>query len=264
VIADLRALGTHRQLLQDFAWRELRSRYKGSFLGFGWNFAIPLLQLGVYWILFGVIFGSRPQTATGPKSFPIFLFVGLMPWTFFANSLSQGAAAIVANGAIVKKVRLPVQLLPAASVLSALANFLLSMVVVLLVLAIFGPRHLEGLLVLPLLVAIQLVLNLGFAYFLAAANVFFRDIEHILGVLLMAWYFLTPILFPISLLAGRPRELLGLSLNSMTGVVVGSFSQRLRQDIVARRRAQRPHGPLHLDDVALELVDPLDVGAPRH
>lgn len=220
MIADLRALGTHRQLLQDFAWRELRSRYKGSFLGFGWNFAIPLLQLGVYWILFGVIFGSRPQTASGPKEFPIFLFVGLMPWTFFANSLSQGAAAIVANGAIVKKVRLPVQLLPAASVLSALANFLLSMIVVLVVLLIFGPRHVEGLLVLPLLVLIQLVLNLGMAYFLAAANVFFRDIEHILGVLLMAWYFLTPILFSVALVADRQTELTLLYLNPMSAIIV--------------------------------------------
>ena len=171
MIADLRALGTHRQLLQDFAWRELRSRYKGSFLGFGWNFAIPLLQLGVYWILFGVIFGSRPQTASGPKEFPIFLFVGLMPWTFFANSLSQGAAAIVANGAIVKKVRLPVQLLPAASVLSALANFLLSMIVVLV-------------------------------------------------VLLMAWYFLTPILFSVALVADRQTELFLLYLNPMSAIIV--------------------------------------------
>ena len=220
MIADLRALQTHRQLLQDFAWRELRARYKGSMLGFGWNFVIPLLQLGVFWILFGVIFGNRPQTATGPKEYPIFLFVGLMPWTFFANCLSQGAASIVANGAIVKKVRLPVQLLPAASVLSALANFLLSMVVLFVVLAIFGPRHPEGLLVLPLLVLIQLVLGLGFAYLLAAANVFFRDVEHILGVLLMAWYFLTPVLFSVALVQDKPTQLFLLYLNPMSAVIV--------------------------------------------
>ena len=220
MIADLRALGVHRELLRDFAWRELRARYKGSMLGFGWNFVIPLLQLGVFWILFGVIFGQRPQTATGPKEYPIFLFVGLIPWSFFSTSLSQGAASIVANGAIVKKVRLPVQLLPAASVLSAFVSFLLSMVVVLAVLAIFGPRHFEALVYLPLLALLELVLGLGFAYVLAAANVFFRDVEHILGVLLMAWYFLTPVLFPVALVADRPREQLLLYLNPMSAIIV--------------------------------------------
>lgn len=216
----MRALVTHRQLLQDFAWRELRSRYKGSALGFGWNFAIPLLQLAVFYLLFGVILGQRPRTGTGEQNYAVFLFVGLLPWTFFANSLGGGASAIIANGAIVKKVRLPLQLLPAASVLSSLANFLLSMVVLFAVLAIFGPRHPEGLLVLPVLLVIQIVMNLGFAYLLAAANVFFRDVQHILGILLTAWYFLTPVLFSVEIVADRPTERELLYLNPMTSVVV--------------------------------------------
>ncbi len=220
MVGDLRALVTQRQLLQDFAWRELRARYKGSILGFGWNFAIPLLQLVVFWVLFGVLFGTRPRTETGEQPYAIFLFVGLLPWTFFANSLGQGAASIVANGAIVKKVRLPVQLLPAASVLSSLANLALSLVVLFAVLAVFGPRHPEGLLVLPILVAIQIVLNLGFAYLLAAANVFYRDVQHILGVLLLAWYFLTPVLFSVAIVADRPTEQSLLYLNPMTAVIV--------------------------------------------
>ena len=210
-----------RELLADFAWRELRARYKGSALGFAWNFLNPLLQLLVYWILFGVVLGTRPRTESGEQPFAIFLFVGLLPWTFFSTSLILGAASIVSNGAIVKKVRLPVQLLPAASVLSALVNFLLSLVVLFAVLALFGPRHPEGLVYLPLLILVELVLALGFAYLLAALDVFYRDVEHILAILLLAWYFLTPILFPISLVADRPRELLGLSLNPMTGIVVG-------------------------------------------
>ena len=227
MVADLRELVTHRQLLQDFAWRELRSRYKGSALGFGWNFAMPLLQLIVFWILFGVLFGVRPRTATGDEvNYAVFLFVGLLPWTFFSNSLSQGAGAILANGAIVKKVRLPLQLLPAASVLSALANFALSLVVLFAVLAIFGPRHPEGLLVLPLLIAIEVVLALGFAYLLAAANVFFRDVQHILTILLTAWYFLTPVLFSVSIVDDRPTERFLLYLNPMAAVIV-SFQRAL-------------------------------------
>jgi ABC-2 type transport system permease protein len=221
VIADLAALYERRELLRDFAWRELRARYKGSALGFAWNFFIPLLQLVVFSILFGVLLRTPSRTATGDQPYPVFLFTGLVAWTFFASALQGGAASIVANGAIVKRVRMPVQLLPAASVLSALVNLLASLAVLLAVLAIFGPRHPEGLVWLPLLVAVELVLGLGFAYVLAALNVYFRDVEHILGVVLLAWYFLTPVLFPVALLAERPRQLALLYLNPMTSVVVG-------------------------------------------
>ena len=200
--------------------RELRSRYKGSALGFWWNFAIPLLQLAVFYLLFGVLLRQRPTTGTGEQNYAVFLFVGLLPWTFFANSLGAGASSIVANGAIVKKVRLPLQLLPAASVLSSLANFLLSFIVLFAVLAIFGPRHPEGLVYLPLLVVVQIVMNLGFAYLLAAANVFYRDVQHILGILLTAWYFLTPVLFSVAIVADRPTERELLYLNPMTAVIV--------------------------------------------
>src|SRR5207245_9698982 len=111
------ALDERRQLLGDFAWRQLRARYKDSALGFAWNFFIPLLQLVVFTILFGILLRTPSRTATGDHPYAIFLFAGLVPWTFFASSLQGGAASVVANGAIVKRVRMPVQLLPAASVL---------------------------------------------------------------------------------------------------------------------------------------------------
>jgi ABC-2 type transport system permease protein len=220
VIADLRTLVVRRQLLVDFAWRELRARYKGSALGFAWNFVNPLLQLVVFWILFGVVLRTRPITASGEQPYAIFLFVGLLPWTFFATSLQSGASTILANAPLVKKVRMPLQLLPAASVLSALANFLLSFLVLLAILAIFGPRRPEGLLWVPLLVALQIVMNLGFAYLLSALAVFYRDVQHILGILLLAWYFLTPVLFPVAVLNDRPDQLRLLYLNPMTSVIV--------------------------------------------
>src|SRR2546430_4632011 len=220
VIADLRTLVDRRDLRLDFAWRELRARYKGSALGFAWNFVNPLLQLVVFWILFGVVLRTRPITASGEQPYAIFLFVGLLPWTFFATSLQSGASAILANASLVKKVRMPLQLLPAASVLSALANFLLSFLVLLAILAIFGPRHPEGLVWIPLLVALQIVMNLGFAYLLSALAVFFRDVQHILGILLLAWYFLTPVLFPVAVLNDRPDQLRLLYLNPMTAIIV--------------------------------------------
>ena len=220
-MAELSALVARRELLADFAWRDLRARYKGSALGFAWHFVMPLSQLVVFWILFGVLFGVRPLTKSGEQPYAIFLFVGLLPWTYFANTLTAGAASIVANAAIVKKVRLPLQLLPASAVLSSLVNFALTLVVLAAVLAAFGPRHVEALIYVPLLAAIQTLMGLGLAYLLAALNVFFRDVQHILGVLLMAWYFLTPVLFPVSIVADRPTEHFLLYLNPMTAVVVG-------------------------------------------
>ncbi len=221
MIADLGALVSRRELLMDFAWRDLRARYKGSALGFAWHFVMPVSQLIVFWILFGILFGVRPRTATGEQPYAIFLFVGLLPWTFFSTCLTAGASAIVANSAIVKKVRLPVQLLPASAVASALVNLLLSLLVLFAVLAIFGPRHPVGLLYLPVLILIEAVMGLGLAYLLAGLNVFFRDVQHILGVLLTAWYFLTPVLFPVSIVAGHPGEAFLLYTNPMTAVIVG-------------------------------------------
>src|SRR5439155_22796909 len=113
--------------------------YTGSALGSLWSSANPRLQRVASWILFGVVRRTRPITASGEQPYAIFLFGGLLPWTFFATSLQSGASAILANAPLVKKVRMPLQLLPAASVLSALANFLLSFVVLLAVLGIFGP-----------------------------------------------------------------------------------------------------------------------------
>ncbi len=221
MIGELDALVARRELLADLTWRDLRTRYKGSALGFAWHFVMPVSQLVVFWVLFGILFGVRPKTDTGEQPYAVFLFVGLLPWTYFASSLTAGAASIVGNAAIVKKVRLPLALLPASAVASALVNFGLSLVVLAAVLGIFGPRHPEALVWLPLLALVQTAMGLGLAYLLAALNVFFRDVQHILGVLLMAWYFLTPVLFPVSIVADRPTEHFLLYLNPMTAVVVG-------------------------------------------
>src|SRR5438552_9878412 len=174
----------------------------------------------VFWILFGYVLRSLSITASGDQPYAIFLFVGLLPWTFYATSLQSGASAILANALLVKKVRMPLQLLPAASVLSALANFLLSFAVLLAILVIFGPRHPEGLVWIPVLVALQIVMNLGFAYLLSAPAVFFRAVQHTLGILLLAWYFLTPVLFPVAVLSDRPDQLRLLYLNPMTAIIV--------------------------------------------
>jgi lipopolysaccharide transport system permease protein len=127
----------------------------------------------------------------------------------------------VNNANLVKKVRLPLQILPASSVLSSLMHFMLSLIVLAAVLVAAGvPPH-ATLLWVPALIGVQLVLNLGFAYVLAAAAVFFRDTLHILGIVLMLWYFLTPVIVPLETFAGRPREYFLLHLNPMTAIITG-------------------------------------------
>ena len=234
MLADITQLYAHRQLLSDFAWRELRARYKGSLFGFAWNFLNPLLQLLVYYLLFGVVLRVRLVSALGqenpPYGYAVFLFTGLLPWTFFANSLQGGASAVLANAGLVKKVRLPLQILPAATVLSSLVNFLLSLVVLAVVVLVAGvPPH-ATLVFVPLLIAIEVVLALGFAYALGALAVFFRDTLHILGIGLTLWYFLTPVIFSLESIANPTYSFL-LHLNSMTPLITGY--QRVILDGVA-------------------------------
>lgn len=224
MIADVRTLYAHRQLLQDFAWRETRARYKGSVLGFAWNFLNPLLQLLVYYVLFGVLLRIPVVDARGETpayGYAVFLFTGLLPWTFFAGSVQAGAASVISNANLVKKVRLPLVILPAASVLSSLLQFLLSLIVLAAVIVIARvPPH-ASLVWVPVLILVQLVLNLGFAYLLASLAVFFRDTLHILGIVLTLWYFLTPVIFPIESLSGRANAYFLLHLNPMTAIITG-------------------------------------------
>ena len=196
MIADLATLVRQRQLVSDFAWRDLRARYKGSVLGFAWSFLNPLLQLAVYYLLFGVLLPVPRLNAAGQPptyGYAVFLFTGLLPWTYFASSLQAGASVVLSNAGLVKKVHMPLQVLPAAAVLSSLANFALSLVVLAVVLVVAGvPPH-ATLVYVPLILAVQTLLNLGFAYALGALAVFFRDVLHILAIVLTLWYFLTPI-----------------------------------------------------------------------
>ena len=224
MVADLVALVRHRQLVQDFAWRDLRARYKGSVLGFAWNFLNPLLQLAVYYLLFGVLLPVPRVNAVGETpsyGYAVFLFTGLLPWTYFASSLQAGASSVLANAGLVKKVHMPLQVLPAAAVLSSLANFGLSLIVLAVVLVVAGvPPH-PTLAYVPLILAVQTILVLGFAYALGALSVFFRDVLHILAIVLTLWYFLTPVIYPIASIAERhPTEAALLHLNPMTPIVL--------------------------------------------
>jgi homopolymeric O-antigen transport system permease protein len=192
MVVHLSELYRFRALIWTLVLRELRARYRGSFLGFLWSFLNPLLLMLVYSLVFAV------YLRVPMENYAIFLFTGILPWLWFSSSLGHAAGVIVGSGALVKRVLFPAEILPLVSVLSNLVNLLLSLPLLLLFLLAFGIRPGAMLAFLPLLLALQLVLTVGLALPLAALNVHLRDVEQILSNALVLLFFLSPILYPVS------------------------------------------------------------------
>jgi homopolymeric O-antigen transport system permease protein len=182
----------YRTLIGTLVLRELRARYRGSFLGFLWSFLNPLLLMAVYALVFS-IYLRVPM-----EGYPGFLFSGLLPWLWFSSSLGHAAGVIVGSGTLVKRVLFPAEVLPLVSVLANLINMLLSLPLLFIFLWIFGIRPHAVLVFLPLLLALQFLLTTGLALALSALNVHLRDVEQILTNGLTLLFFLSPILYPVS------------------------------------------------------------------
>jgi homopolymeric O-antigen transport system permease protein len=189
--AHLAELYRFRTLIVALVLRELRARYRGSVLGFLWSFLNPLLLMLVYVLVFAV------YLRVPMEKYSVFLFTGLLPWLWFSASLGHSASVIVGSGGLVKRILFPAEVLPLVSVLSNLANFLLSLPLLFLFLWIYGVRPSPMLAFLPVLLGIQLLLTVGLALPLAALNVHLRDIEQILTNGLVLLFFVSPILYPV-------------------------------------------------------------------
>ena len=206
-------LYNYREMIFSLVKRELRGKYKASFLGFLWSFINPLFQLVVYTIVFSFIMRS------GIENFAIFLFVGLIPWNFFSMSVSNGAACVINQQNLVKKIYFPRLVLPISYVTSMFVNMLLTFIVIFAVL-IFS-RHginIYAIQFLPLVMIIEYILALGFCMLVSSITVYFRDLEYILGIVNMAWMYLTPILYTTDMIPEELRVI--FDLNPMTPVVL--------------------------------------------
>jgi ABC-type polysaccharide/polyol phosphate export permease len=195
----------NRELIWALAIKELEVRYKRSFLGFLWALLNPLLMMIVLTMVFSTLMQATIQ------HYPIFLMSTLLPWTFFSQSLSYSADSVVNNGDLLKKVYVTKSVFPLAAVLSNIINFLLSMIPLVLLLVFFRfPFYWTWVyLFVPFL---SLVLfTLGCSFFFAMVNVFFRDMAHILQVILSAWYFFCPIIYPLDLVPSRYHTLFRLN-----------------------------------------------------
>ena len=215
MIRNLRELYQYRALLWSLTLRELKARYRGSVLGFFWTFLNPTMLMLVYALVFSVYMKNNIPNYT------YFMFVGLLPWIWFSNSLSAGSSTISDRRDLLTKVRFPAQVLPATVVLTTLSNFLLSIPLMVILGAAFGVYPTVHAIVFPLIVAVQLVFTLALTYVISALNVFFRDLQHIVGNLITFWFFLTPVLYASTTIPERYRELV-VWLNPMA-ILVTSY-----------------------------------------
>lgn len=189
----------YREMLKSMTKRELRARYKGSALGFAWTFLNPLLTLAIYAIVFSTIF----RVAVPGYSYTLFLFIGLVGWNFTAQTVNQATTIINANNNLVKKIYFQREILPISMVTTNFINMLLTFVIVLIVLFFNNIFiSIQFIQLIPLLI-IHYILNLGIALLLSSMGVYFRDLEHIVGVMTMAWMYCTPILYTDDLIPDR-------------------------------------------------------------
>lgn len=186
----------YSELLLTLLRRELRVKYKGSSLGILWSYLYPLAMVGVYTLVFSVLW----HAVRGVAHYPLFVLVGIAVWTFFQAAVQLASASVVANAHLIRNVRFPREVIPAAVVLSqAVASVVMFAVLVPVSLVIVPHALRTAALTIPIFLAL-LLLTLGIGWLAATATVFFRDVEHLLAVLFLPWFFLTPVLYSLDTL----------------------------------------------------------------
>ena len=216
MVGRIREIAAHHELLLNLVRLELKAKYKASALGFAWSLLNPAMYLVVFYIAFDVILGG------GIARFPIYLLSGLLVWNFFTAALNSGTGSVVAGSGLVKKVWFPREILPLASVGAALVHFFLQLLVLIAALSVV--RHPVGwaeIPMLPLALFDLILLAAGLVLLLSAANVYLRDMAHFVELALLAWFWVTPIVYPFSQLtkAIGGRAALAL-LNPVTPIVL--------------------------------------------
>lgn len=201
----------YRELLKSNVKKEIRGRYKNSILGIMWSFLNPLLQLLVYAVIFGALLGGNDST------YHIYICVALIPWTYFTTTITQAAFTIIGNGDIIKKVYFPREILPISVVTSGAVNFVISTIIILAFVIFSGIGISKYILLYPFILLVQYVLLLGISFIVSAITVYFRDLEHIIGIILMAAFYGTPIVYRLEQLPANLQIL--MKLNPMTHLI---------------------------------------------
>lgn len=211
----LSELWAYRELLYFFVWRDIKVRYKQTFLGASWAIIQPFCTM----VVFSLFFGKLARMPSDGIPYPIFSYAALVPWTFFANGLNQSSNSLVGSSHLITKVYFPRLTIPIATVLSGVVDFALSFSVLLVMMVYYGMMPTINVLLLPLFFLQALVTSLGVGLWLSALNVEFRDVRYVVPFLVQLWLFATPIAYSSSLLSEPWRTVYGL--NPMVGVVEG-------------------------------------------
>jgi ABC-type polysaccharide/polyol phosphate export permease len=194
LFSNLANLLRYRGLISSLVARELKARYRGSVFGFLWSFINPLLLLLIYSFVFTTVI---PNQVEGVQPYALFMFCGILPWTWFATSLSDGAGSLLAGGNLIKKVLFPAEVLPIVSVVANMVHFFFGLTILVVFLLVY--RHYPSpsdLIWFPVAVIVELIFATALALLLSALSVHFRDIRDILANVLTLWFFATPIIYP--------------------------------------------------------------------
>jgi lipopolysaccharide transport system permease protein len=215
--APLRAreLWRSRELVYFLAWRDIKVRYRQTVLGIAWAVLQPVLMM----LVFTGIFSRLARVPSEGVPYPLFAFTALVPWTLFSTALAQSSASVVASQNLIRKVYFPRLAIPVSTMLSALVDFGLALLVLLALAAWYGVPLTPRVLWLPPLILLALAAALGIGLWLSALNVLYRDVQYVIPFLTQLWLFATPIAYPSSLLDPRWRDV--LALNPLAGVVEG-------------------------------------------
>lgn len=204
---SLREVYRYRHAVLQLTLRELRARYKNTALGFFWSLLNPIGMMLVFTAVFTVFLPNN-----GIQNYPLFVLCGILPWNFLSAGVMTGISSITSNGSLVTKIYFPREVLPVSSVLANLVNFLLSLLVLFVFLLIFRSHISPWIWLLPVVILLQTALVLGLALILSTLNVFYRDTLMVMDVVMLAWFFLTPVVYPIESLP-HSYTLMGVTID---------------------------------------------------
>jgi lipopolysaccharide transport system permease protein len=214
-LVDWAELWAYRDLVYILTWRDIKVRYKQTALGAAWAVLQPFLTM----VVFSIFFGHLAGVPSGGVPYPVFAYAALVPWTFFANAVTQASNSLVEEEALLTKVYFPRIIVPLAAVLAGLVDVSIAFIVLVGLMLAFGTAPTAGVLALPLLVLFAAVTALAVGLLLSALNVRYRDVRYTLPFLVQLWLFASPVAYPSSLVPEPWRPLYGI--NPMVGVVDG-------------------------------------------
>ncbi|MFZ2486796.1 MAG: ABC transporter permease [Anaerolineae bacterium] len=230
---QLRALWEYRELLYFLVWRDVKVRYKQTALGVLWVVLQPLLSTLVFTVIFGILL----KVPSNGLPYPIFAYAGLLPWQYFASALTRTSTNLVDNANLITKVYFPRLVIPLSGVLSSLVDFAVGFILLFVLMLVYRVPLTPATLLLPVFLFLAMITALGFGLWLSALNVRFRDIKQLVPFLIQLWMYITPVIWPVTIIPERVRSL--LALNPMTGVVSG-FRWALLGDSSAITGMQAP------------------------